>query len=85
MPHSLMSSFFRTTGGSGGPVVIVTTLADLKTYVNDEIPRIVVIKGVITGAESVRIKSNKTVIGANSSSGKYLNPELCFLNLTNFL
>ncbi|KAG8962802.1 hypothetical protein FRC03_003791 [Tulasnella sp. 419] len=49
----------------GGPLNdLLSSLAALKTAVNDEVPRIVVVQGTITGNEIVRIKSNKSVIGA---------------------
>jgi pectate lyase len=55
----------RTTGGSGGTVTTVSTLAQFTAAVNekDSAARIVVVKGIISGATQVRIGSNKSVIG----------------------
>ncbi|KAL5316576.1 hypothetical protein ACEPPN_015625 [Leptodophora sp. 'Broadleaf-Isolate-01'] len=57
-----------TTGGKGGTVTTVSTLAEFTAVANnaknnDITPRIIVISGTITGAQQVRIGSNKTVIG----------------------
>ncbi|EON95669.1 putative pectate lyase b protein [Phaeoacremonium minimum UCRPA7] len=54
-----------TTGGSGGTVTTVSTLAQFTEAVNekDATARIVMVKGIISGALSVRIGSNKSVIG----------------------
>ncbi|KAK3940292.1 pectin lyase fold/virulence factor [Diplogelasinospora grovesii] len=54
-----------TTGGSGGTVTTVSTLAQFTAAVDEKntAPAIVVVKGVISGAAKVRIASNKTIIG----------------------
>ncbi|KAF9873818.1 pectate lyase [Colletotrichum karsti] len=54
-----------TSGGAGGTVTTVSTLAQFTAAVNekDTAAKIVVVKGVISGAVNVRIGSNKSVIG----------------------
>ncbi|KAK0636635.1 pectate lyase B [Bombardia bombarda] len=54
-----------TTGGSGGTVTTVSTLAQFTAAVDvkNSTPAVVVIQGVITGDTKVRIGSNKTIIG----------------------
>jgi len=57
-----------TTGGEGGVTTTVSTLAQFSAVAdnskNDDItPTIIIISGVITGDEQVRIGSNKTIIG----------------------
>lgn len=61
-----------TTGGAGGEVVTVSTLAEFAAAVNekDATPRIVVVKGVISGDEKIRVGSHKTIIGSGTGSGK---------------
>lgn len=53
-----------TTGGLGGDIVEVTTLADFAREVKLTEPRIVVVHGVIGDGSRVSIASNKTVLGA---------------------
>lgn len=79
-----------TTGGEGGEEVTVSTLADLKTAVAGDTPRVVYINGVITGAgqESINCGNNKTVIGlrdsmvVGASFFVYAKNNLIFRNLT---
>ncbi|KAF6798274.1 pectate lyase a [Colletotrichum sojae] len=54
-----------TSGGAGGTVTTVSSLAEFTAAVNekDTSAKIVVVKGVIKGAVNVRIGSNKSVIG----------------------
>lgn len=54
-----------TTGGAGGTVTTVSTLPQFTAAVNekDATPRIVVVKGIISGSANIRIGSNKSVIG----------------------
>ncbi|CAG8980629.1 hypothetical protein HYALB_00012816 [Hymenoscyphus albidus] len=57
-----------TTGGKGGTVTTVSTLAQFSAVAdnsknNDATPRIIVVKGTISGATQVRIGSNKSIIG----------------------
>ncbi|KAL5503742.1 hypothetical protein ACEPAH_7813 [Sanghuangporus vaninii] len=53
-----------TTGGSGGPVMTVTTLDELTDAVASDDPKIVIIQGTITGNDVVRVGSNTSVLGA---------------------
>lgn len=59
-----------TKGGAGGEVVTVSTLADFMTAVNekDATPRVVLVKGTISGNTNVRIGSHKTIIGLSGAS-----------------
>ncbi|KAL2020440.1 hypothetical protein VTK56DRAFT_8406 [Thermocarpiscus australiensis] len=54
-----------TRGGAGGTVTTVSTLAQFTAAVDEDnsAPTIVVVKGVISGDEKVRIGSNRTIIG----------------------
>ncbi|EQB43643.1 pectate lyase [Colletotrichum gloeosporioides Cg-14] len=54
-----------TSGGAGGTVTTVSSLAEFTAAVNekDTAAKIVVVKGVIKGTANVRIGSNKSVIG----------------------
>ncbi|GKT89290.1 pectate lyase [Colletotrichum tofieldiae] len=54
-----------TSGGSGGTVTTVSSLAEFTAAVDekDTTARIVVVKGIIKGTANVRIGSNKSVIG----------------------
>ncbi|PPQ68287.1 hypothetical protein CVT24_005103, partial [Panaeolus cyanescens] len=54
---------FSTTGGSGGTVTTVTTLAALTSAVAGNNKKVVVISGTISGATSVKIGSNTSVVG----------------------
>ncbi|KXX72953.1 putative pectate lyase B [Madurella mycetomatis] len=58
-----------TTGGAGGTVTTVSTLAQFTAAVSEEnsAPAIVVIQGVISGNGKVRIGSNKSIIGLPAS------------------
>ncbi|CCX16227.1 putative pectate lyase A [Pyronema domesticum] len=56
-----------TTGGSGGRTVTVNTLAELKTAASASGASIIIIGSSITGAESVKVASNKTIVGKSSS------------------
>jgi pectate lyase len=57
------------TGGAGGKTVTVSTYADLVAAVKGDTAAIVYIKGKITGSDKIRIGSNKSVRGLDSSSG----------------
>jgi pectate lyase len=50
-----------TTGGAGGTMVTVSTLADLNSNAGGTTPRIIQISGTISG--SVTVGSNKTLLG----------------------
>jgi pectate lyase len=58
-----------TSGGKGGKTIKVATLADLQTAVKGDDAAIVLITGPISGkGENIRIGSNKSVIGKDSSA-----------------
>ncbi|KAL2176977.1 pectin lyase fold/virulence factor [Thermothelomyces heterothallicus CBS 202.75] len=61
-----------TKGGAGGTVTTVSTLAQFTAAVNEKNsdPAIVVVKGVISGNEKVRVASNKSIIGLPGSGFK---------------
>lgn len=46
----------------------VSSLAEFTAAVKGDTPAVVVVSGTITGAENVRIGSNKTVVGLKGSS-----------------
>lgn len=58
-----------TTGGAGGKSVTVTTYAALAAAVKDDAAAIVYVKGKISGNTKIRVGSNKSVLGVDSSSG----------------
>jgi len=67
-----------TSGGKGGATVTVSTLAQFTAAVAGTNPSIVVVTGTISGAAQVRVGSNKSIIGKNSSAklvgiGLYIN------------
>ncbi|KAF3920958.1 hypothetical protein ABW20_dc0108674 [Dactylellina cionopaga] len=57
-----------TKGGLGGPVVQVNNLTAYIAAVADNLPRIVVITGPISGSAQVLVGSNKSIIGKNNSA-----------------
>lgn len=59
-----------TTGGSGGTVTTVSTLAQFTAAVDedDTTPRIIVVSGTISGETDIRIGSNKTIVGLPGAS-----------------
>ena len=59
----------KTTGGQGGVETTVTTLAQLKAAVGDNVTRTVYISGTIKGAgtDPVYVKSNKSIIGKSGA------------------
>jgi pectate lyase len=52
-----------TTGGEGGAEVVVDTLAKLKLYLGLSEPYVVKVLGTISGNETVRVRSNKSILG----------------------
>lgn len=61
-----------TTGGKGGATVEVSSLSELTAAVKGDAASIVLITGPITGSgENVKIGSNKSVIGKDSSVGTW--------------
>jgi pectate lyase len=55
-------------GGSLGPTVTATTLDELKMYLGSPNPYVVSVSGLIQGADSVAIASNKTLLGVGSGA-----------------
>jgi pectate lyase len=53
-----------TTGGAGGPTVTATTLDQLRSFCAQSGPLIIRVVGTITGDESIRVSSNKSILGA---------------------
>lgn len=53
------------TGGKGGPIVYVNTIADLKREAAGSDPKIIVVSGTFIGADSISVGSNKTILGAH--------------------
>ncbi|KAI9697341.1 MAG: hypothetical protein M1820_007847 [Bogoriella megaspora] len=67
-----------TKGGAGGSTTTVSSLAALTSAVTGDDPKIIVISGTISGAAQIRVGSNKSIIGKNSSAklvgvGFYVN------------
>lgn len=69
-----------TTGGSGGTVTTVSTLAQFTAAVDedDSTPRIIVVSGTISGETDIRIGSNKTIVGLPGAS-EYLTVLLVYI------
>ena len=59
---------YLLNGGSLGPMVNATTLDELKMYLGSANPYVVTFSGLITGTDSVDIKSNKTLLGVGSDA-----------------
>lgn len=60
-----------TTGGAGGPTVVVSNYADFVAAVADHSPRIVRVSGTITNGgttEMVPVGSNKTIVGIGTNA-----------------
>jgi len=59
-----------TTGGAGGSATTVTTAAAFKTAAESSSAMVITVSGNINlGSSQINVKSNKTIIGANSSAG----------------
>jgi pectate lyase len=56
------------TGGQGGAEVVVDTLAKLKEYASRTEPYVIRIYGTIRGNESIRVQSNKSILGIGSDA-----------------
>lgn len=52
-----------TTGGEGGTEVVVDTLAKLKQYAAADEPYVIKVHGTISGNETIRVHSNKSILG----------------------
>ncbi|TGO08226.1 hypothetical protein BTUL_0220g00170 [Botrytis tulipae] len=64
-----------TKGGAGGATTTVSTLAQFTAAVtNDEVARVIVVSGTISGSVKVRVGSNKTIVGQKgaNSTNEYL-------------
>jgi len=59
---------YLLNGGSLGPTVTATTLDELKTYLASPAPYVVTFAGLIQGADSVKIASNKTLLGIGAGA-----------------
>jgi len=55
-------------GGSLGPTVTASTLDELKMYLGSPNPYVVTVSGLIMGADSVDVKSNKTLLGVGTDA-----------------
>jgi pectate lyase len=53
-----------TTGGAGGPTTTVTNVDQLRTAAGQAGALIIRVQGTITGNESIRVESNKSILGA---------------------
>jgi len=73
----------RTTGGLGGTVTTVSTLAQFTAAVSErnKEPAIVLVQGVIEGNTQVRIGSNKTIIGLPGSGTQHSTCVPTYLDL----
>ncbi|CAE6436277.1 unnamed protein product [Rhizoctonia solani] len=58
----------KTTGGSGGSSVTVTSLDELTDAVSGDTAKIVVISGTISGNTVVKVGSNKSIVGASGAA-----------------
>jgi len=59
---------YLLNGGSLGPTVTATTLDELKTYLASADPYVVTFSGLIQGADSIKIASNKTLLGIGAAA-----------------
>lgn len=57
-----------TTGGASGDQITVTTLEELTTAAAADGAAIIIVDGQLTGSETVKVASDKTIIGATGSS-----------------
>lgn len=60
-----------TTGGGDATPVVATTVEKLRSLTNDDTPRLIVVQGRFDLGGSLNIGSNKTIVGADTSSGLY--------------
>jgi len=75
-----------TTGGQGGDVVLVQTLADLQTHAQSPDPLILLVNGVIETEEwaEVNVSSNKTIVGYGDDA-TLKNIELHLIDIQNVI
>jgi pectate lyase len=57
-----------TTGGEGGPEVVVDNLAAFKQYVSEPGPYVIKVFGTIAGNEVVRVRSHKSILGVGANA-----------------
>jgi pectate lyase len=62
-----------TTGGNGGATTTVSTFAQFTAAVSGDAAKIIVISGPISSTGNVKIGSNKSIIGKDSSAGMHLS------------
>jgi pectate lyase len=60
-----------TTGGGDATPVVITTEVEFRELVAGDTPRVIVVQGKIDLGGSVSVGSNKTIVGADTSSGLY--------------
>lgn len=66
-PVGWASSGSGTTGGGSAKPVLVTTLAQLKEAVKDDVPKVIYVQGDFA-PDDIDVGSNKTVIGCSSGA-----------------
>ncbi len=59
---------YLLTGGSLGPIVMATTVDDLKMYLGSPDPYVVSFSGLLQGVDLIQIASNKTLIGVGDTA-----------------
>lgn len=59
---------YLVTGGSLGEAVTAESLEELKGYLEDSEPRVVSFSGLIEGADSIEIASDKTLLGVGEGA-----------------
>lgn len=59
-----------TTGGGNATPITVSTVSEFKAAVGDTTPRVIVVNGRLN-VGNVQIRSNKTIVGADTSAGLY--------------
>ena len=65
------ADYAGTTGGGNATPVVVTTAEELRSLTNDDTPGVIVVQGRLDLGSSLSIGSNKTIVGADTSSGFY--------------
>jgi pectate lyase len=59
---------YIVTGGSLGPSVTASTLAELKSYLERPEPYVVMFSGLFQGAEAIHVASHKTLLGTDNTA-----------------
>lgn len=66
-----------TTGGAAGSTITVTDVASLKEAAEADEPAVIIVSGVLSGSDKIRVASDKTIYGESGSSiegvGFYIN------------